>query len=146
MARRCLPWMVKSFPFRNRELQTFVRFLSGMALSLMLVSSALAGEVVTGNTHVCRKPMLQGTVAAIRLMAGPSNMRESEGEKRKLAEVQRDQAESCFYVPKVEIVDKGGDRIDIGWGQLCQEFTGKADGEEVIVAFGSVKRQFGFCP
>ena len=70
----------------------------------------------------------------------------SEREKRKLAEVLRDQAESCSYVSKVEILDKGGDKIDIGWGQWCQEFTGKADGEEVFVAFGSAKRQFGFCP
>src|SRR5262245_7764017 len=124
----------------------FVRILSGMGMSLMLVPSTLAGEVVTGNIHVCRKPMLQGTVAAIRLMTAPSNMLQAEREKRKLAEIQRDHAESCFYVSKVEIVDKGGDKIDIGWGQWCQEFTGKADGEEVFVAFGSAKRQFGFCP
>jgi hypothetical protein len=105
-----------------------------------------AGKIVTGNIFVCRKPMMAGETAAIRLMKPPSNMVEAEREKRKLAELQRDQAENCFYVSKVEIMDSGGDKIDIGWGQWCQEFTGNANGEEVFVAFGSVKKQFGSCP
>jgi hypothetical protein len=121
--------------------------LSCIGLSLIGATfSAAAGQVVTGNIHVCRKPMIQGIVAAIRLMKPPSNMLEAEREKRKLAEIQSEQAGSCFYVSKVEITDNGGDKVDIGWGQWCQEFTGKANGEEVFVAFGSAKRQFGFCP
>jgi hypothetical protein len=121
--------------------------LSCIGLSLIGVRfSAAAGQVVTGNIHVCRKPMMQGIVAAFRLMNPPSNLLEAEREKRMLAEILREQAESCFYVSKVEITDNGGDKVDIGYGQWCREFTGNANGEEVFVAFGSAKGQFGFCP
>jgi hypothetical protein len=123
--------------------------ISPVGIALMLLVPCLpaaAGQVVTGNIYVCRKPMMQGMVAAIRLMTAPPNIAAAERERRKLAEVQRDQAESCFYVSKVELTDNGGDKADIGWGQWCQEFTGKANGEEVFVPFGSAKRQFGSCP
>jgi hypothetical protein len=118
-----------------------------IALGLLTAGlPAMAGKVITGNIYVCRKPMMQGDAAAVGLMKPPSNMAEAEREKRKLAELQRDQAENCFYVQKVEIMGGGEDKIDIGWGQWCQEFNGMANGEEVFVAFGSAKNQFGSCP
>jgi hypothetical protein len=114
--------------------------LAALVVFASLPAAAAAGEVVTGNIFVCRKPMLAGQVAALRLMEpGPDAM-------RKLQEFTEEQNENCRYVRSVEITDDSGAHVPAGNGAWCKEASGVADGEEVFVQFGSVKKTWGSCP
>ena len=85
--------------------------------------------------------MLASESAALRLMGNPG-----PNDWRALAELQKEQAENCFYASEVKITGGGQEKVQIGWGQWCEEFTGLVKGEDVFVSYGSRNRTFGKCP
>jgi hypothetical protein len=147
---RILTSAAQASPLRSDLMRNIGRITIASILLCMSVLTSAAGEIVTGNIFVCRKPMQASMSVAIANMKPPTTMAQAEVERRKLAELQKEQAENCFYAARVEITGGGQEKVEIsnfgGVRNWCQEFTGKVNGEEVFVAYGSVNRKYGSCP